>query len=634
MLDSLRQAANSWVAKLLMIVLVLSFGIWGVAGRMISGYGEGSVARVGGVEISAAKFDRAYRTQVEAISNQTGGKFTADQARSLGMPQQVLGQLISEAAVDDQAQKMNLGVPEDRLARTITDDPSFRGVSGSFDRQRFTALLRNSGLREDDYVKDVRGNLVRQQISSAVAGNISAPQPLVEALYRYQNEERTISFLPIDEGSIDPVGDPDPTALQTYFDAHKDQFRAPEYRKLDVLTLNAAAVSDPAAVTDADVAADYQRRVAEEFTRPERRRVEQIRFDTKQDAEKAAASAASGTDFLEIAKGRGMTEADADLGMKAKPEIIDSVVADASFAAARNAVVAVPDGKLGPAVIRVTTVEPGTVTPLAEASAKIRVDLALRRAKQKVSEVYDAVEDQRAGGSTLPEIGQSMKLPYRVLDAVARDGTAADGNKIADLPGGEQLTAAAFDSDVGVENDAIRTPDDGYVFYDVAGITPTRDRTLDEAHDKVAAAWRTEEVANRVAAKADALLERLKGGSTLQAIAAELGKAPQSAENVKRGAPVEGLSRNAVEQAFAGPEGHVANAEADAPPTRILLHVDDVVSPAYFAESQDAKAIAAQLDKALQTDIFRSYNAQLIQARDTRINNDVFRQVTGEQAAN
>jgi peptidyl-prolyl cis-trans isomerase D len=230
----------------------------------------------------------------------------------------------------------------------------------------------------------------------------------------------------------------------------------------------------------------------------------------------------------------------------------------------------------------------------------------------------------------LEEVAATLSLPYQVVEAVARDGTAPDGTPVTGLPAQTQLISEAFESDVGVENNPIRdAANQRSVFFEVLEIIPERDRTLDEARAAVVSAWTAEQTETRIAEKAEALLARLKQGEGLQTIGTELGKQVQTVESVKRGAPPPGLSANAAAQAFAGPEGHVANAEGDPPPNRILLRVDRVTAPAFFAEAADAQAIQAQLAQAMRNDLLGSFNRQLLQSRETRINNSVFAQLTG-----
>ena len=613
MLDRLRQGAQGWVSKLLMLLLVLSFGIWGVSGQL-SGYGAGTVATVGDQEITVPEFARAQERL------QRAGQQAA--------PEQVLNQLIMTAALDDAAQSVNLGVSDDTVAKRIAADPTFQGQGGSFDRDRFTALLQNAGMDTNDYVLDVRQQTIRGQIASSVGAGVGVPQPLVEALYRFQNEERALSYVVVDQAAIEPVGQPDDAALQGFFEANQERFRAPEYRRLAFVTLDPAALAKPETVTEEEIAAEYQRRLPT-LTRPERRRIEQVRFESREAAEQALASLAGGSDLGPVAQSRGLALADLDQGLKTQAEFLDPAVAQTAFAAQPNVVVPVLEGAIEPSLIKVTAVEPGSVTPLAEIAPRLRDEIAGRKARDAVQNVYDEVEDQRAGGAPLQEIAAATSLPFREVPAVAADGTAPDGTQVPDLPARDQLLTGAFESDVGVENNPVRFGDSGFVFYDVVEIIPARDRTLDEVRPAVVSAWQAEETANRVNQRADGALKRLQAGEPIQAIAAELNKPVQIAENIRRGGPAPGLSANAVAQAFAGPEGHVANAEADQPPARILLRVDRVTAPAYFAEAADAQAIRTQLSAALSNDLMQSFNRDILQGRETTINQAVFSQITG-----
>ena len=618
MLDALRQGARGWTAKILMGLLVLSFAIWGISGD-IMGYGAGTVARVGDQEITVNEFAQT-QDRLQQIA--------AGQGRQVS-PEQVLDQLLLDAALADQARDQNLGISDDRLAREIAENEEFHRA-GSFDRELFQLLLANARIDQDDYIRDVRQELVRGQIASSIAAGIDVPQPMVEALYRFQNEDRAISFVEIGETAIEPVGTPEPAVLQAYFEENKAAFRAPEYRRLGMIVIDPAEMADPAAITEEQIATEYAQRQAG-FTRPERRRIEQLTFDTREAAEAALQELQAGTDVAAVAEQNGINPATTDQGLKTRAEVLDQALAEAAFAAEPNVIVPVLDGALAPTIIRVTEIEPGSVTPLEEVSDRLRQELATRGARERIQTLYDGIEDERAAGATLEEVSQTLSVPYQVVEAVAADGTAPDGSPV-DLPGGAQLLSDAFESDVGVENSPVRAGNDTYVFYEVLEIIPARDRTLDEVRDQVVAAWQAEQTEARITERAEALLERARQGESLAAIAAELGAEVRTVEGLRRGA-TQGLSQNAAAQAFAGPENYVAVAEADSPPNRILLKVDRVTAPAFFPEAADAQAISQQLSQALQNDLLQSYNRQVLQSRETRINNATYSQLTGSNLA-
>ncbi|WP_255599465.1 peptidylprolyl isomerase [Afifella sp. IM 167] len=626
----MRQATGGWTAKLLLGLLIVSFGIWGVAGRF-GGYGSDRIASVGDQEVTAAKFDRTLRMRMQQLSQQMNRGVTMEQARSLGLPQQVLSELVAQAALNDQARAYNLGVSDDKLAAEIAADPNFQGLGGRFDRQRFQALLRNAGLREQDYISDIRHELVRQQMASAIASDLKAPQPLVEALYRYQNETRDVSFLTIDASAIEPVGEPDEEALKTFFVDNQSQFRAPEYRSIGLIDVDPKAIVDPASVPEEDVRQAYENEKSS-FTVPEKRRVLQIRFQDQAAAEAAAAALDAGKSFEDIAAERGVAPADLDLGMKTRAEFIDAAVADAAFEAQSGETAKVFDSKLGPAIIKVAEVAPGSVQPFSEVEGTLRQEIAQRRGNDEVLSLYDKIEDERAAGSTLQEAANKLNLTYQTVQNVAADGTGMDGQKV-EVAGGDAVINAAFQSDVGLENDPIRKSDGGYVFYDVEETTPARDRTLEEARSQAVAAWQADETAKRIRERASALFKEMEDGKSLADIAAEIGKTPETVSGIGRTAgsePSAALGNNAVAQAFAGPQGHIADAEGKQEPNRVLLHVDSVSTPAYFAESASAQQLRQGLAQSLQSDLLQAFNAHLLDERPVSVNQSVYAQITGQ----
>ncbi len=99
MLDKMRSGAKSWVAKILMGLLVLSFGVWGIA-DVFTFRINSALATVGDQEISGASFTEAYRRWLQNYQQQTGQTITPEQARQLGLDRAYLNEMIRTAALD------------------------------------------------------------------------------------------------------------------------------------------------------------------------------------------------------------------------------------------------------------------------------------------------------------------------------------------------------------------------------------------------------------------------------------------------------------------------------------------------------------------------------------------------------
>src|SRR6202011_3862242 len=112
------------------------------------------------------------------------------------------------------------------------------------------------------------------------------------------------------------------------------------------------------------------------------------------------------------------------------------------------------------------------------------------------------------------EAAQKLKLAAVTIDAVDRSGRQPGGQPVANIPRGLDVVSQAFNSDVGVDNDPISFGG-GYVWYDVVGITPSRERNLDEVKDQVEARWRDDQIASRLRAKATDMVQKLDQGGKL-----------------------------------------------------------------------------------------------------------------------
>src|SRR3954451_16885084 len=71
MMDTMRNAAKSWVAKLLIGMLAVSFGVWGIA-DVFRGATTSSLATVGKQEITGDQYTRAFQQYLQNLARQTG----------------------------------------------------------------------------------------------------------------------------------------------------------------------------------------------------------------------------------------------------------------------------------------------------------------------------------------------------------------------------------------------------------------------------------------------------------------------------------------------------------------------------------------------------------------------------------
>jgi peptidyl-prolyl cis-trans isomerase D len=630
MLRGLRKASANWLGKTVMAVvvgfLIVAFGIWGI-GDIFRGFGLSTVAKVGATEITMDQFRNLYNDRLQQIGRRFNKAFTSEQARALGVDRQLLGQLMAQAALDDRARRMRLGISNDELGRQIREDPTFRGLSGQFDQERFQEAIRQIGYTEQRFVAEKRRDAVRSQLISSLVGGVTAPKTAADAFNRFENEERTIDFVRIDRTKVGDIPPPTDEQLAAYFKDHKFLFRAPEYRKVTILSVEPEELAKSVEVSDADLQKEYDFR-RDRYTTPEQREVQQIVFPSEDDARKAADRIAAGTSFDTIIAERGLKPKDTDLGLVAKSAILDPAIADAAFALKPGAVSAPVKGRFGTALVRVTKIKPEKVRTFEEVKPELKHDLALARVRGDVADLHDKIEDERAGGSRLDEIGQKFKLPVRTVDAVDRSGRGADGKLVPNLPNAQELLNGAFSADVNAETDPLQTSSGGLIWYEVNAIEPSHDRTLAEVKDRVVSSWRDSQIADRVAAKATEIADKLRSGAAFKDLAAANGLKIENAKGLKR-AGSEALPASVIEAVFRTAKDGVGDGPGKDPTEHVVFRVTEVTEPTFDAASPDAKRISDSMANAITDELLSQYVARLESDLGTTVNGTALNQAIG-----
>ncbi|TKW79487.1 MAG: peptidylprolyl isomerase [Bradyrhizobium icense] len=628
MLRGIRQASSNWLGKAVMAVvmgvLIVSFGVWGIA-DIFKGFGQSKLAKIGSTEISIEAFRQIYNDRLQQMSRQFGRPLTQEQARLFGLDRQVLQQVVAEAALDEETRRMGLGQSDAEAMRVITSDPNFKGLNGQFDPARFQAVLRQAGFTEQRYLAEQRKLSLRRQITGTITSGLEPPKPLLDAITRFQNEQRSIDYIKLDAAQAGPIDPPSPETLAAYFEDHKVQFRAPEYRKLSFVMITPEEIGKWSTVTDEEAKKLYDER-KDKMGTPDRREVSQIVFPNMEEATAARGRINASFTYADLAKERGLNPADYDLGMVAKSAIIDPAVADAAFALNSDEVSQPVQGRFGVALVKVGKIEPASVPSYESVAATIKKEIATANARAKVNELQGKMEDERGGGASVVEASQKLGLTAVTIDAVDRSGRMPNGQPVAGIPRGVDVVSQAFNSDVGVDNDPISFQG-GYVWYDVLGVTPSRERPLDEVRDQVEAKWREDQIARRLCTKTAEIVKMLEAGGKLADEAAALTTKVESAKDFKREASVAGVPSSAITAAFRVAKDGVGQSGSGSEWT--VFKVTDIVIPPVDMASDEVKKLQETLQRGMADEQVAQYVTKIESVIGTSINQAAFAQVTG-----
>lgn len=616
MLDGLRGFAKSWPGKILgafLLVGVAGFGI----NNVITDLGSNTVARVGDQDITSREFLRMYQSQANRLAQQIGRVPTVAEAEAMGLPSAVILNLAQSEALTGLANRMGLGVSEDKLGQMLRQDPSFQGTLGNFDPSVFNQVLQASGWTESEYFETRGDEAKREQLVSTLFAGKTLPDVAANLINDYAGTQRTIDYVTLTDANIETPAAPTEEELAAYLTEHQSEFRTVETRKVQMIDLSIASLAATKTIADDAVAAEYER-IKASLTTPEKRTIEQVVLTADQ-ATAFEAGLAAGKDFATLA-----TEARAtltSLGTLTKAQVTDTALANAAFGLQQGGVTVI-DGVAGKRAIHVSAIEAERQPTLEEARADIVNTLATAEARTEVNDVLDQVEELRAAFRPLSEIAERFKLPLYDAD-VTSGGNQLDVLTNVSPEDRTKVSQAIFKATAGQLTPSIPITGNAHVFFDLIEVQPARDQTLDEVRNDVVTALTTERTNNALQAKSDELVAQLRGGAALADVAAGINLFPQISPPFSRFGSDDGSIDNVVAQAAfnGGPDykGSVVSSSGD----YIVFAVVDNTTPTEPLET----AAADNLQNEAQTGVYNDFVAALRDDAGLKINQQALTQL-------
>jgi peptidyl-prolyl cis-trans isomerase D len=606
MMKFLRKA----VVFLLFVILIGAFAISMGGNNYFERYRQQTVAKVGSEGITPEQYRRAYQRVLDSLSHRAGRRISSQEAKAFGLPNRVLQGLIQDAALDLEAKDLGVGISQAGIKQSITTAPMFQDQSGAFSEQKYQQFLQQIGYSAPAFEQEYSGDLIRRQIRGVFDNSGVLPKTLLEAYNRYANEQRVLAYFTLNAEAAGAIEPPAEDALKAFYEERKTQFMAPELRKAGVLSITPQAVASKINISEDELKAEYAAKAAQ-YAIPERRKIELIPFKTHDAAEAAHTELKAGKDFLDVAKEAGFQQPDLDIGLVSKKEFAQKfatsdAIIDEAWSTDKGWTSRVADGPLSSVIMRVLEVIPGQEKSFEETKEQIRADLATARAKAELGKQIKAFEDERASGVVLADSARKLGLPLEEA-TFDRTGKAADGKAIT-LSGVpvSTLVDAAFKSDVGVENEALRLPSGGYAWFEVLDIVKPRQKPFDEVKADVEAAWRKEQVRTKLVEKARDLVARIDKGEPIADIAKSAGAEAKSTKPLKREGSEPGVPPAAISQAFSLAEGGAGSAMSGDGATRTVFQVEKIILPPPLGELE-ARGLEQQLASQIGEDNFLEY---------------------------
>jgi len=623
MLDSIRRGTSSWIIKVLLGLLILSFAVWGIGDIFVGGGVNPTVATVGDQKITTSQLLENYQRDVNDMSQRAGRPLTLEQGKEFGLFEQSLRQMIVRATLTGVANDLHVTVSDPMVVEAIRNSAGFRGPTGNFDRIQFENQLRNFNINEKGYIELVRRDMARDQLIDSITTGATAPDWMAEQLFRYRLEGRVAELMTVTAASMPDPGTPSDEILTAYHSANSGRYTAPEYRAVTYVHLSPEEVAAEIAVSESDLKQVYDASRGS-YVVPARKELEQLLYADEAAAKAGREKVVAGASMADVARETNAVNVGAtNLGAIAAGDL-PPLVALAVQPLDEGAVSEPVRSDFGWHIMRIAKATPEQTRSFEEVRADLEQMVKFERASESLFELSNKMQDELAGGATLEEAAQKISLHAKSIAAVDRDGRNPNGLVVAEVEEIAEALVPIFGAREKEVSDLIETSAAGYVVFRVDGITPAVLRPLETMRDVVIADWKIAERNKAAEKRAAELVTRLGEARTMEAVAREANTSVRTSPALTRQGPLtdSAVSPQLLANLFEAKVGDYLTAPAADGNGFVIARLKEIQAPTAEGDSR-MTGLRRNLETAIANDILAQFETAARSELSVTVNRSV-----------
>lgn len=556
LLSLMRKHAKSWLIKVLIAIIAIVFVFY--FGYSFREHEGSKIASVNGDIITAIEYDKAYRSLLDALQKEYRGMWNENLVEVFDIRNRAMESLITQRLISQEARRIGLGVTEEEIRERILSYPAFQ-FRGQFDESRYRTVLLNNRMTPEDFEEVLAQEILQEKVQQFLATFSPLTEQEVLDLYTFANQKVKIGFVQFDPELFKDGVEVEETALESYFEENKEQYRSPEKIRVAYVTFDPEAFKSDLNVAEEQVQYYYEDHI-NTFKEAKQVKARHILFTVAEDAgdeeaEKARAEALevlkearAGEDFAELAGKHSKcpsAENGGDLGYFSENQMVKPFE-EAAFRLNKGEISDLVRTSFGYHIIKVEDVKEARTKSLEEVRGQILSKLTQTAASDVAHEKAFLLVDQ---------------MPYDVdLKAYATEhemkaeetGLFALAEAVPPFGADERLHQTLFSLEKDQTSEVIEQAGRFYIFQ-VTERVPSGIPPLAEVQERVRADFTAHLAVKKAKAEAEAYLQKLREGEEWLKLAEERGMEVKRTDFFSRQDPIKeiGSSPELYQMVFA-----------------------------------------------------------------------------------
>ncbi len=253
MLIEIRDRASSFVAYIIIGLLVISFALWGIQEYFGSG-GAAPVANINGSEISLPEFSQQFQQYKQRLQDNLGNNYQQLYPDESVIKNLVIDNMVNTELLCQEATNAGFRISDASLVKRIQQIPQFQ-KDGKFDPELYERLLQVQRYNKTQFESELREQDKLRQFETSLAASSFLPKTDLQRFQKLTEQARDFKYaiVKVDPNAVTVSSD----EIDNYYKENQQLYQTPEQVKLAYIELKEEELTDQISVSADDARAIY-----------------------------------------------------------------------------------------------------------------------------------------------------------------------------------------------------------------------------------------------------------------------------------------------------------------------------------------------------------------------------------------
>ena len=190
MLTSIKKKTTSFLAKILIAIIILPFLFWGM-GDVFRGGNQNILATIDSEKISAQIFMQ-YLNRLNLTEKQRASLNKSD------LLDRILSDYVGKKIISLEIENQGINLNDQSLKEIITTDETFL-KDNKFSRTKYEKFLLESGISAPMFEQNIAEQEKKRQLLTFLSEGVLLPKVLIKKEFENENQIKTIEYLELDK---------------------------------------------------------------------------------------------------------------------------------------------------------------------------------------------------------------------------------------------------------------------------------------------------------------------------------------------------------------------------------------------------------------------------------------------------